>query len=576
MALQDWELQQQLSTLLPLDDGELKQILGYANSLPRSEAGEYLHDLLGDSPEALRFVGSFSERRAEVNGDVAKHAMEDSKSPPTESANLLSSNDRSRIDGKDVPSDDVKTGAFIDTMGANQSTAGSSGQPPAYAPPPMPPPTSGSSRAAARRHTNPVIEVGKFGGTRRSPCSKFGFPFSRLRELNMRQLEYLGRSSNSMLTPNSGRRQWCEPEMRYVPAALIMIPTGTQLTRRQQEMQQLLQNLQYSYGIYNSDIEPEHDTDYPCSCPIHQYQVSKWRRYGVQDMWSKAVMYPGRFIFSRRVSSGSAYVFLVGEKAYTDNKYNYGGPIFTRNPYQMRVVSPYGYNQWTWGMPSRPKASWHARSIHQTISLNNNLNRESQANIDAKEPKYSIWDDGALERAMSNIAIGDKKRSFAEASDTKQQGEIASNEKRQSLAPSTTGHTAEGSKTSGFAKFRKSIGIKSSDERAVVKAEKTVEKGNSLRDQILAEENGRWPDEQWRQVVANYQAKVGMTGKIAELRARCPIQYLHLLRAGYFEPIPVAWANQASNPLKFSIEAAAGWRGITPAWRGYEVSDSLR
>ncbi|KIW34669.1 uncharacterized protein PV07_01436, partial [Cladophialophora immunda] len=61
-----------------------------------------------------------------------------------------------------------------------------------------------------------------------------------------------------------------------------------------------------------------------------------------------------------------------------------------------------------------------------------------------------------------------------------------------------------------------------------------------------------------------------MTGKIAYLRARQPIQYLHLLRAGYFEPIPVAWATQASNPLKFSIEAAAGWRGITPAWRGYE------
>jgi hypothetical protein len=61
-----------------------------------------------------------------------------------------------------------------------------------------------------------------------------------------------------------------------------------------------------------------------------------------------------------------------------------------------------------------------------------------------------------------------------------------------------------------------------------------------------------------------------MTQKIADLRTRRPIQYLHLLRAGYFEPIPVAWANQASNPLKFSIEAAAGWRGITPAWRGYE------
>ena len=28
--------------------------------------------------------------------------------------------------------------------------------------------------------------------------------------------------------------------------------------------------------------------------------------------------------------------------------------------------------------------------------------------------------------------------------------------------------------------------------------------------------------------------------------------------------------DQNSNPLKFSIEAAAGWRGITPAWRRYE------
>jgi hypothetical protein len=61
-----------------------------------------------------------------------------------------------------------------------------------------------------------------------------------------------------------------------------------------------------------------------------------------------------------------------------------------------------------------------------------------------------------------------------------------------------------------------------------------------------------------------------MTKTIANLRVRKPVQYLHLLRAGYFEPIPVAWATQASNPLKFSIEAGAGWRGITPAWRGYE------
>ena len=114
------------------------------------------------------------------------------------------------------------------------------------------------------------------------------------------------------------------------------------------------------------------------------------------------------------------------------------------------------------------------------------------------------------------------------------------------------------------------MGIKSSEERTVSKLTKAVDKGKGLRNEILTEEQGRWPDEQWRYIVAVYQDKVGMTRMIADLRARRPTQYLHLLRAGYFEPIPVAWADQASNPLKFSIEAAAGWRGVTPSWRGYE------
>lgn len=43
-----------------------------------------------------------------------------------------------------------------------------------------------------------------------------------------------------------------------------------------------------------------------------------------------------------------------------------------------------------------------------------------------------------------------------------------------------------------------------------------------------------------------------------------------VVKAGYFEPIPTHWSDQLSNPLKFTIEAAGGWRGITPAWRGYE------
>ncbi|TKA82607.1 hypothetical protein B0A55_01387 [Friedmanniomyces simplex] len=311
--------------------------------------------------------------------------------------------------------------------------------------------------------------------------------------------------------------------------------------RDEQEMQQLLQSLQYQYGIYNSDIEPEHDTDYPCSCSIHQYKYRKWNRYGVQEMWSKAVMYPG-------------------EKSYNDNPNN---TVFSSNPYRMRVVSPYGYGQFTWGGPGRPIPSYHAQAIHQSISLNNSLNKEAQANIDGREPKLNIWDEKILETAMANLTVNGKNINYEKAPVSRPE------EKRQDSSPAVQA-IAEKPKSSRLSSFRKSIGIKSSDERAVAKVEKAADKGKGLRHEILAEERGRWPDEQWRYIVAVYQDKVGMTNKIAALRAHQPTQYLHLLRAGYFEPIPVAWASQASNPLKFSIEASAGWRGITPAWRGYE------
>ena len=144
------------------------------------------------------------------------------------------------------------------------------------------------------------------------------------------------------------------------------------------------------------------------------------------------------------------------------------------------------------------------------------------------------------------------------------------NELRPSVTSSSAAGTAEKPKASRLSSFKKSMGIKSTEEKAVQKIEKMVGGGSELKNAILAEENGRWPDHQWRYLVSVYQEKVGMAKKIADLRNRHPIQYLHLLRAGYFEPIPVAWANQNSNPLKFSIESGAGWRGITPAWRGYE------
>ena len=101
------------------------------------------------------------------------------------------------------------------------------------------------------------------------------------------------------------------------------------------------------------------------------------------------------------------------------------------------------------------------------------------------------------------------------------------------------------------------------------KLDRTISHARGLRSAILVEEENRWPTQEWRQVVAAYQETVGMSGRIGHLRAEHPIQYLHLLRAGYFEPIPASWARDYSNPLKFTIDAVSGWRGITPAWRGY-------
>ncbi|KAK3113644.1 hypothetical protein LTR53_008857 [Teratosphaeriaceae sp. CCFEE 6253] len=461
------EAVQQLSHLLPLDTSELEQILAYTSTLPKTEAERHLGELLGDSPEAVRFIESFSNRK--VANDGATLATASDTKEATDLTTIQPAGDAANDTQRGGKLD---SGSRVDDKNSN-GNGSMSGPPPSYAPPPGPAPTA--YRANGHRHSNQVVD-----------------------------------------------------------AAHIR-------ARDEQEMQQALQNLQYSYGIYNSDIEPEHETDYPCSCAIHQYQWRKWNRYNVQDMWSKAVMYPG-------------------EKAYTDNQ---RGSFNLSNPYRLRVVSPYGYNQLTWGAPSRPIPSYHAQNIHQTISLNNTLNKEAQANIDGKEPRLDIWNDNALEQAMSELTVNGKKINTEKARTSQP------DEKRRDSAPAVQG-IEEKPKASRMSSFRKSIGIKTSDERAVAKVEKAAGHGQALRRSIVTEEQGRWPDEQWRYIVETYQSKVGMTNKIAALRARQPTQYLHLLRAGYFEPIPVAWANQASNPLKFSIEAAAGWRGITPAWRGYE------
>ncbi|KAN0106717.1 hypothetical protein V8E51_009593 [Hyaloscypha variabilis] len=347
---------------------------------------------------------------------------------------------------------------------------------------------------------------------------------------------------------------------RHRPHTNPVIEAGNIRARDEQEMQNELQRVQLQYRIYNSDIEPEHDTEYYCSCAIHRYQQRKWNRLGVQEMWAKAVMYPG-------------------EKFYHDC---YQTNFFNSNPYRYRVVSPFVGNQLSpfsgmrngygaYGIPS-PNPRYYTQSVRQTIELNAALNAEAQRDIDSKEPRVNLWEAEKLESSISNMTleddqVDDKKRPVDEKGYPVEKGSAG---KRQSIAGPSSNGNSTASKPSKFAGLKKALAIKSTEEKESDRRAKAIARGGELRNSILYEENGRWPDQEWRQIVAAYQEKVGMTRKIAHLRAHQPIQYLHLLRAGYFEPIPVAWANQASNPLKFSIEAAAGWRGITPAWRGYE------
>ncbi|KAF9077114.1 hypothetical protein BDP27DRAFT_1357264 [Rhodocollybia butyracea] len=297
------------------------------------------------------------------------------------------------------------------------------------------------------------------------------------------------------------------------------------------------ENLQRAHGVYNSDIEPEHETEYYCSCDIHQYKRRKIGRLRVQEAWSKAVMYPG-------------------EKFYHDC---YQNTLFGNNPYRYRVVSPYGnYSSW---YNQRPSPRYYTMAVQQTIQLNAALNAEAQAAIDAKEPAFDIWAVDELGTSISNMSFSDSPS--YQVDDKKGPVEKGSTSKRHSIAGPPTANNPESSKLSRFASLKRAVVSKVTPKSA---ADRTHE----LRSAILDEENGRWPDQEWRQIVEAYQEKLGISKKVAYLRHRQPIQYLHLLRAGYFEPIPVAWANLNSNPLKFSIEAAAGWRGITPAWRGYE------
>lgn len=62
-------------------------------------------------------------------------------------------------------------------------------------------------------------------------------------------------------------------------------------------MVQMRQRVQFEYRIYNTEIEPEHETEAPCYCGICQYAQRKRLRVEVQRLWAKAVMYPGDWVF---------------------------------------------------------------------------------------------------------------------------------------------------------------------------------------------------------------------------------------------------------------------------------------
>ncbi|CAK7209954.1 hypothetical protein SBRCBS47491_000621 [Sporothrix bragantina] len=465
-----------LRKLLPLDDAELNQVIDYTAKLSSDdEAASHLQGLLGDSPEAVEFVADFVKHRGELAQPSSNqtNGTAAAPSPPAKDEN--------------------------------------SGQSPQYAPPPGPPPNRDGKGPA------PL-----------NPDAK-GVPPSGPNPDNAPPPSYFAPAAPPAPSYNSATSNVYGFATKHTNA---LIQAGNIRARDEQEMQQALQNLQYEYRIYNPEIEPEHETEYYCSCSIHQFMRRKMNRLDVQRMWAEAVMYPGeRFYSSTSITP----------------------TLFGSNPYSLRCGSPFGYGfsrsfnaGYMWG-PPRPDARYHENWLHSTIALSNQLNREAQARVDSREPAQSIW-----EPALPNFAqlsLDDKKG----GGDTK----------RLSTSNVPNGEASAPAKKSKFSSFKKSLGIKSSEEKA-------MELASSLRSSILSEEAGRWPDTAHRQLVADYQQKVGMANHIAAMRARKPLQYLHLLRAGYFEPIPVAWATQASNPLKFSVEAKEGWRGITPAWRGYE------
>jgi len=272
--------------------------------------------------------------------------------------------------------------------------------------------------------------------------------------------------------------------------------------------------------IYNPEIEPEHETTFMCDCAVHKYWERKLDRLDVQDQWSRAVMYPG-------------------EKAYHDcTRLRFKN----HNPYSFKITSPFSLVNFPLTGMAKPDPYYHLEFLEQTRAQDLALNKIAEEAIEALEPAFNIWDLEQLESLVSNMSTN----------------------RRSSLT--NGGDIERASKRTGF---KKAFSMKSSDERTATKMRKKFAGSTELRDEILAEEQGRWQNSTDRQVVATYQENMGISQQVAELRKHRPVQYLHLLRAGYFEPIITSWDGQPPSLLGFTIDAATGWRGFTPTWRGY-------
>jgi hypothetical protein len=286
------------------------------------------------------------------------------------------------------------------------------------------------------------------------------------------------------------------------------------------EMQKMLHSVQLSSRIYNPEIEPEHETHLLCECPVHKYWKRRLDRLDVHEMWSKAVLYPGEKLYH-----DFAHLRLSNNNPYSN----------VMTSYALAGSSMYGI--------AKPDPQLHAKFIQQTLALDSVLNEKAQAAVQLLEPAFNIWELEQLESLVSNMSLTRRL--------------------------STDGELP-GERSSKRSSFRKALSVRSSDERTACKIKKRLAGSFELRNEILKEEKSRWQDGIDRQIISTYQEHVGIARAVSEIRTQRPIQYLHLLRAGYFEPIPVAWQSQASNPLRFRIDASAGWRGVTPAWRGYK------